>query len=62
MGDGGARLRSAISGLDAETIGGGRGALDGALAERPSEQTGRPGGGQPSDEKKERALVEPLKA
>ena len=52
IGYGGDRLLAEISGLDVETIRRGRRELDGGLAERPTEHTRLPGGGQPSAEKK----------
>jgi uncharacterized protein with PhoU and TrkA domain len=54
IGHGGDTLLSQITGLDVETIRRGRRELDGELAERPTEHTRLPGGGQPSVEKKTR--------
>jgi hypothetical protein len=54
IGHGGDRLLSQITGLDVETIRRGRRELDGELAERPTERIRRPGGGQPTVEKKTR--------
>lgn len=52
VGHGGDRLLSQITGLDVETIRRGRRELDGELAERPTDHSRLPGGGQPSVEKK----------
>jgi len=56
VGHGGDTLLSQITGMDVETIRRGRRELDGELAERPTEHTRLPGGGQPSIEKKPRRL------
>jgi uncharacterized protein with PhoU and TrkA domain len=52
VGHGGDVLLSQITGLDVETIRRGRRELAAELAERPSDRVRRPGGGQPSVEKK----------
>ena len=54
MGHGGDSLLAQITGMDVETIRRGRHELDGELAERPTEHTRLPGGGQPSIEKQTR--------
>ena len=54
VGHGGDSLLSQITGLEVETIRRGRRELDGELAERPTERTRLPGGGQPAVEKKPR--------
>ena len=52
VGHGGDKVLSEITGLAVETIRRGRRELDGELAERPTEGSRLPGGGQPSVEKK----------